>query len=145
MARKIDFDTFKEYLASVKDLVPQTIRSFSEDRDKSRTARVNVVNDVYERIKAEQELCIEKLKNPDTPKDEQNKYFERLKELGKEFVENRNCLMNAEKESDNQAASIMAIALVVAAIPLGERAGNFVAKNLPKMLAENLPKLLNKG
>ena len=145
MARKIDLDTFKEYLASVKDLVPQTIRSFSEDRDKSRTARVNVVNDVYERIKAEQELCIEKLKNPDTPKDEQNKYFERLKELGKEFVENRNCLMNAEKESDNQAASIMAIALVVAAIPLGERAGNFVAKNLPKMLAENLPKLLNKG
>lgn len=145
MARKVDLDTFKEYLAAVKDLIPNTLKTYSEDRDKSRTARVNVVNDIYERIKAEQELCIEKLKNPDTPKDEQNKYFERLKELGKEFVENRNCLINAEKESDNQAASIMAIALVVAAIPLGERAGNFVAKNLPKMLAENLPKLLNKG
>lgn len=145
MARKVDLDTFKEYLAAVKDLIPNTLKTYGEDRDKSRTARVNVVNDVYERIKAEQELCIEKLKNTDTPKDEQNKYFERLKELGKEFVENRNCLINAEKESDNQAASIMAIALVVAAIPLGERAGNFVAKNLPKMLAENLPKLLNKG
>lgn len=144
MARKIDLETFKEYLAAVKDLIPNTLKTYSEDRDKSRTVKVNAANDVYERIKAEQELCIEKLRDPNTPKEEQTKWFERLKELGKEFVENRNCLINAEKESDNQAATIMAIALVAAAIPLGERAGNFVANNLPKMLAENLPKLIKK-
>ena len=145
MARKIDLDTFKEFLSTVKDIVPQTVKSFNENVDKSRTARVNVTNDVYERLKAEQELCIEKLKNPETPKDEQTIYFDRLKELAKEFIENKECLMRAEKESDNQATSIMALALVIAAIPLGEKAGNFVTKNLPKIFAENVPKLLKKG